>query len=205
MMISICANVDKQKIIRFREGFTPTTLAHPDTYINKVVVGSEEGVLQLWNVGSGQLIYEFKSWWEHWANGWIRCPQQSNSLTFIICMELNVLSSGHRKSSINCIEPSPALDVVGIGLGDGWVNIIDLVWHLKDAELPRKWNGHVWTVCVPDKGDNLIMHGILQTSCHPQLEVWWGSGYFQECIWSRHALVQETERSTPRCLLCSGI
>lgn len=28
-------------------GFTPTCMAHPDTYLNKVVVGSEEGQLQV--------------------------------------------------------------------------------------------------------------------------------------------------------------
>lgn len=30
-----------------RSGFTPTCMSHPDTYLNKVVVGSEEGRLQV--------------------------------------------------------------------------------------------------------------------------------------------------------------
>eukprot|EP00976_Prorocentrum_cordatum_P018693 378822-Prorocentrum_minimum.AAC.3 len=29
--------------------FTPTAITHPDTYLNKVLIGSEEGRLQLWN------------------------------------------------------------------------------------------------------------------------------------------------------------
>lgn len=35
-------------------GFVPTSLAHPPTYLNKVVVGSEGGALQLWNVRTGR-------------------------------------------------------------------------------------------------------------------------------------------------------
>lgn len=35
-------------------GFLPTALAHPPTYLNKVVVGSEAGGLQLWNVRTGR-------------------------------------------------------------------------------------------------------------------------------------------------------
>lgn len=35
-------------------GFVPTALAHPPTYLNKVVIGSEAGALQLWNVRSGK-------------------------------------------------------------------------------------------------------------------------------------------------------
>lgn len=35
-------------------GFVPTALAHPPTYLNKVVIGSERGALQLWNVRTGR-------------------------------------------------------------------------------------------------------------------------------------------------------
>lgn len=35
-------------------GFLPTALAHPPTYLNKVLVGSESGALQLWNVRTGR-------------------------------------------------------------------------------------------------------------------------------------------------------
>lgn len=34
---------------------TPTTLLHPDTYVNKVLVGTREGLLQLWNINTGQV------------------------------------------------------------------------------------------------------------------------------------------------------
>lgn len=65
--------------------FTPTCMAHPPTYLNKVVVGGMDGRLQLWNFTNGKLVHEFSN----------------------------------LASDIRCIEPSPALDVVGLGLSDG--------------------------------------------------------------------------------------
>ena len=75
-----------QVTIDLPEGFTPTCMAHPDTYLNKVVIGSQEGKLQLWNFLSGKMLYEF---------------------------------SGFGEGAVKCITPSPALDVVGVGLSAG--------------------------------------------------------------------------------------
>ena len=63
-------------------------MAHLDTYLNKVVVGSQEGKLQLWNFASGKMLYEF---------------------------------TGLGDAAVQCIAPSPALDVVGLGMSDGCV------------------------------------------------------------------------------------
>lgn len=63
-------------------------MAHPDTYLNKVVVGSQEGKLQLWNFATGKMLYEFTSLGD---------------------------------AAVRCIAPSPALDVVGLGMSDGCV------------------------------------------------------------------------------------
>ncbi|KAL3664877.1 hypothetical protein V7S43_010055 [Phytophthora oleae] len=48
--------------LSFPMGFTPTVMLHPDTYLNKIVVGSEQGALQLWNIRKMKCIYEFKGW-----------------------------------------------------------------------------------------------------------------------------------------------
>ena len=61
-------------------------MGHPDTYLNKVVVGSQEGKLQLWNFATGKMLYEFTSLGD---------------------------------AAVQCIAPSPALDVVGLGMSDG--------------------------------------------------------------------------------------
>ncbi|XP_050460785.1 WD repeat-containing protein 36 [Cataglyphis hispanica] len=42
--------------------FKITTLIHPNTYMNKILMGSEQGQLQLWNIKSMKMIYTFKGW-----------------------------------------------------------------------------------------------------------------------------------------------
>lgn len=37
-------------------------MLHPSTYLNKILVGSEEGSLELWNVRTMKCIYTFKGW-----------------------------------------------------------------------------------------------------------------------------------------------
>lgn len=41
------------------ETFKISAIMHPSTYINKVLIGSDQGFLQLWNVRYGKLIYSF--------------------------------------------------------------------------------------------------------------------------------------------------
>ena len=36
--------------LEFENGFTATTVLHPATYLNKVLVASSEGNMQLWNI-----------------------------------------------------------------------------------------------------------------------------------------------------------
>ena len=44
------------------EVFKITTLIHPNTYINKVLFGSEQGQMQLWNLKQSKLVYMFRGW-----------------------------------------------------------------------------------------------------------------------------------------------
>ncbi|KAF5748637.1 Transducin family protein / WD-40 repeat family protein [Tripterygium wilfordii] len=48
--------------IKLDDKFSPTCIMHPDTYLNKVLLGSQEGSLQLWNVSTKKKLYEFKGW-----------------------------------------------------------------------------------------------------------------------------------------------
>ncbi|KAK9293293.1 hypothetical protein L1049_021285 [Liquidambar formosana] len=48
--------------ILLEDKFTPSCIMHPDTYLNKVILGSQEGSLQLWNISTKKKIYEFKGW-----------------------------------------------------------------------------------------------------------------------------------------------
>ncbi|KAI9349687.1 quinon protein alcohol dehydrogenase-like superfamily [Obelidium mucronatum] len=47
------------KSISFEPHFQITTFVHPSTYVNKILVGSADGRLQLWNFASLAMIYEF--------------------------------------------------------------------------------------------------------------------------------------------------
>lgn len=42
--------------------FEITTLMHPNTYMNKILLGSKQGQLQLWNIKLMKMIYTFKGW-----------------------------------------------------------------------------------------------------------------------------------------------
>ncbi|XP_003426057.1 WD repeat-containing protein 36 [Nasonia vitripennis] len=42
--------------------FKITALMHPNTYINKILLGSEQGQMQLWNIKLMKMIYTFSGW-----------------------------------------------------------------------------------------------------------------------------------------------
>jgi len=71
--------------IKFKGNFHLSSIVHPETYLNKVLFGSTEGTLQLWNLKTMKMIYSFKGW----------------------------------GSGVTCLEQSPAVDVIGIGLSNG--------------------------------------------------------------------------------------
>lgn len=60
-----CANAaELQNQIAFHKDFIATTVLHPATYLNKIVVGSNTGDLQLWNTRTWYAIVLWIS------NGW---------------------------------------------------------------------------------------------------------------------------------------
>ncbi|KAJ1260095.1 hypothetical protein BS78_10G205900 [Paspalum vaginatum] len=64
--------------ISLGDNFAPTCIMHPDTYLNKVIVGSEEGPLQLWNISTKKKLYDFKGW-----NSPVRCCVSSPALDVV--------------------------------------------------------------------------------------------------------------------------
>ncbi|CAJ2665196.1 unnamed protein product [Trifolium pratense] len=48
--------------IKLDHNFIPTCIVHPDTYLNKILIGSEQGTMQLWNINTEKKIFEFKGW-----------------------------------------------------------------------------------------------------------------------------------------------
>ncbi|XP_076926434.1 uncharacterized protein LOC143589601 [Bidens hawaiensis] len=42
--------------------FKSSCIMHPDTYLNKVILGGQDGSLQLWNISTKKKLYDFKGW-----------------------------------------------------------------------------------------------------------------------------------------------
>jgi len=51
--------------------FHVTAVMHPNTYLNKILIGSKQGSLQLWNIKQDQMLYVFEGW-----NSPVTCLQQ---------------------------------------------------------------------------------------------------------------------------------
>ncbi|GAA6025323.1 hypothetical protein JCM8202_002695 [Rhodotorula sphaerocarpa] len=85
--------------LEFAAGFTATKLVHPASYLNKVVVGSKEGQLAVWNIRTGTCIHTF---------------------------EAASLLGSRPAAAITAIAQSPAIDVLGIGFANGMSILFDV-------------------------------------------------------------------------------
>jgi U3 small nucleolar RNA-associated protein 21 len=64
--------------IQLDQAFIPTCMAHPDTYVNKILIGSEDGRMQLWNFNTMTRLYDFSSF-----GSAIRCIVSSPALDVV--------------------------------------------------------------------------------------------------------------------------
>lgn len=142
-------------------GAPPTCLCHPDTYLNKVLLGCPDGRLELWNFASGQRVHAFPGWCAQGrgsraahdgrrdqaaastkqerarACAGLRCCSRCSHAALWCCVPAACpccccAALRRRRSGVRCIAPSPALDVVGVGLADGRAVLFNL---RRDAEL----------------------------------------------------------------------
>ncbi|KAF9583486.1 hypothetical protein BGW38_009350 [Lunasporangiospora selenospora] len=51
---------DLYTTLEFDDSFTVTTLIHPSTYLNKILIGSTQGTMQIWNIRTSTMIHAFK-------------------------------------------------------------------------------------------------------------------------------------------------
>ncbi|KAG9293369.1 hypothetical protein G9A89_007615 [Geosiphon pyriformis] len=47
--------------IQFDSSFTLSTIVHPHTYLDKILLGSTQGTMQIWNIRTNKIIYSFAS------------------------------------------------------------------------------------------------------------------------------------------------
>ncbi|GAA5862908.1 hypothetical protein JCM8547_003617 [Rhodosporidiobolus lusitaniae] len=85
--------------LEFPNGFTATKVVHPASYLNKVVVGSKEGELAVWNVRTGSCIHTFSA---------------------------SSLAPSSAPSAVTALTQSPAIDVLGVGLASGACILFDV-------------------------------------------------------------------------------
>ncbi|TFK55069.1 Utp21-domain-containing protein [Heliocybe sulcata] len=97
---------DVESTLEFEVGFTATTLLHPATYINKILVGSAEGSLQLWNIRTQACIHKFSS-------------------STLLTSPSSAAASGS-SCAITALTQSPAIDVVGVGFATGEISVYDV-------------------------------------------------------------------------------
>lgn len=45
-----------------KESFEMSAMMHPSTYLNKILLGSRQGQLQLWNIRTQSCVFTFKGW-----------------------------------------------------------------------------------------------------------------------------------------------
>lgn len=64
--------------IELDDYLTVSSIMHPDTYLNKIVIGTNQGELLLWNLKSNKCVYRFKGW-----NSAVRCVEQSPAVDVV--------------------------------------------------------------------------------------------------------------------------
>jgi U3 small nucleolar RNA-associated protein 21 len=115
-----------------------SALIHPSTYVNKILVGYSNGIIELWNFMRKTVVYTFKSHIEYFQTRKKSRTQSKPSLGRGQRLAYDdeeddfMLDSGHRADqsphstpSITCIDQSPACDVLAFGFSSGDILIIN--------------------------------------------------------------------------------
>lgn len=95
-MIRSSEHAEIYNTLQFASTFPLAEMLHPSTYLNKILVASRSGGLQLWNVNSLRCVHDFQC-----------------------------LPSGNN-DPITCIVQSPVVDVVAIGSLSGNISILNI-------------------------------------------------------------------------------
>lgn len=87
---------------------------HPATYLNKVLVGSQQGELQLWNIRTGTLLHTFSA------------PSSSATpiTTVVQSPALDVVAVGHSDGSVRIIDIKDGDMVMGMRMDQGSVTAL---------------------------------------------------------------------------------
>ena len=98
---------------------------HPITYLNKILLGSKQGTMQLWNIKTSQLVYSFK------ANNNSAITIIKQVKAFKILYILLIIYFYFKKA--------PAIDVVGIGYENGRIILHNLKFDEVIVSFIQEW------------------------------------------------------------------
>ncbi|KAF8912114.1 Utp21-domain-containing protein [Gymnopilus junonius] len=108
MLIWNTSDEELESTISFDPSFSASSVLHPATYLNKVVVASSQGDMQLWNTKTQTRIHHLP------ASRLLSSP------------DLIASGSNERGHAITALVQSPAIDVVGIGFTSGEISVYDI-------------------------------------------------------------------------------
>lgn len=100
------ASTELIRRIDLPDDFVASSLIHPATYLNKILIGSTDGQLALWNIRTGSLVHAYD------ADRLRMSAAGPNSAATAVAI-------------VNLTQ-SPAVDVVAVGFADGHVLLHDI-------------------------------------------------------------------------------
>ncbi|KAJ7219436.1 Utp21 specific WD40 associated putative domain-containing protein [Mycena pura] len=106
MLLWETSTAELDSTIEFDVDFTATSVLHPATYLNKVLVSSSQGTMQLWNIKTQTCIYKFS------ASRLVSAPSEDGP--------------ADAPCAITALTQAPAIDVVGIGFTSGEISVYDV-------------------------------------------------------------------------------
>lgn len=127
-----------KSIIAFENGFTASMILHPATYLNKVLVASQEGAMQLWNIktsyvfSSQTLQYLTTPAGNASSPSSLLCSDQNSMHGIPVRQHAEVWKILKVSGTITCFAQA-AIDVIGIGFSTGEVVLHDIASNERIA------------------------------------------------------------------------
>uniref|UniRef100_A0A1A9ZFS9 Uncharacterized protein n=1 Tax=Glossina pallidipes TaxID=7398 RepID=A0A1A9ZFS9_GLOPL len=100
--------------VAFKEDFKVTAVAHPSTYVNKIVLGSEQGQMKLLNVRNNRVVYTFNL-----RSSRVTCIEPAPAI--------NVVAVGHQDGYINLIDLQ--YNQILMGLKQDWGTVLNITFR----------------------------------------------------------------------------
>ncbi|KAJ9115237.1 hypothetical protein QFC20_001104 [Naganishia adeliensis] len=105
------STLELESEIEFHSSFTATTMMHPATYLNKVIVGSAEGAIQLWNVRTMSLIHTFPA------------PKKTSAAVTTLAQSpaIDVIGVGHADGSVRVVDFKMGEEIFDVKMEEGGI------------------------------------------------------------------------------------